>query len=61
MKTNKSFQKRLKATKTGKLVSRKSGQNHFNVKERHGNKTAKNGSKEFHMANKERSRYLVNF
>lgn len=33
MKTNKSFAKRLKITKNGKIVSRKIGQNHFNAKE----------------------------
>ncbi len=33
MKTNKSFTKRLKLTKTGKIVARKPGQNHFNAKE----------------------------
>lgn len=33
MKTNKSFTKRLKITKNGKLVARKPGQNHFNAKE----------------------------
>lgn len=33
MKTNKSFTKRIKVTKNGKLVARKPGQNHFNAKE----------------------------
>ena len=32
MKTNKSFTKRLKITKKGKIISRKAGQNHFNAK-----------------------------
>jgi len=32
MKTNKSFTKRLKVTKTGKIVARKPGLNHFNAK-----------------------------
>lgn len=32
-KTNKSFKKRLKVTKGGKVLSRKAGQNHFNAKE----------------------------
>lgn len=34
MKTNKSFTKRVKLTRTGKIVSRKPGQNHFNAKEK---------------------------
>jgi ribosomal protein L35 len=33
MKTNKSYTKRIRVTKKGKLVVRKSGQNHFNAKE----------------------------
>jgi len=33
MKTNKSFTKRLKVTKNGKVISRAKGQNHFNAKE----------------------------
>ncbi|HEX8946735.1 MAG TPA: 50S ribosomal protein L35 [Candidatus Paceibacterota bacterium] len=33
MKTNKSYTKRVRATKHGKLVARKPGQNHFNAKE----------------------------
>ena len=32
-KPNKSFQKRIKVTKTGKLLRRVAGQNHFNAKE----------------------------
>jgi len=34
MKTNKSFTKRLKVTKNGKIVARNPGQNHFNAKEK---------------------------
>lgn len=33
IKTNKSFAKRLKITKRGKILGRKSGENHFNAKE----------------------------
>jgi len=33
MKTNKSFTKRLRVTKNGKVIARKPGQNHFNAKE----------------------------
>ncbi|MEX2013367.1 MAG: 50S ribosomal protein L35 [Parcubacteria group bacterium] len=60
MKTNKSYLKRLKLTKSGKLLVRKSGQNHFNAKERRAAKYAKNRKTEFYMKNKERSRFLVN-
>lgn len=33
MKTNKSYTKRIRVTKKGKLVARKPGQDHFNAKE----------------------------
>ncbi|MEK7639334.1 MAG: 50S ribosomal protein L35 [Patescibacteria group bacterium] len=33
MKTNKSFTKRIKVTKNGKLVARRQGQNHFNARQ----------------------------
>lgn len=33
MKTNKSYTKRLKVTKNGKIVARKQGQNHFNARQ----------------------------
>ena len=33
MKTNKSFSKRIKVTKNGKLVARRPGQNHFNARQ----------------------------
>ena len=38
MKTNKSYSKRIRVTKHGKLIARKPGQGHFNAKES-GNKT----------------------
>ena len=31
-KTNKSFSKRLRVTRRGKILARKAGQNHFNAK-----------------------------
>ena len=34
MKTNKSYTKRIRITKKGKLVARAPGQDHFNAKER---------------------------
>ncbi|MDO8423996.1 MAG: bL35 family ribosomal protein [bacterium] len=60
MKTNKSYAKRIKVTKSGKLLTRKSGQNHFNARDRHQNKSTKGRNSEFHMSNKEKSRFLVN-
>ncbi|MBI3633457.1 MAG: 50S ribosomal protein L35 [Candidatus Vogelbacteria bacterium] len=32
MKTNKSYSKRIKVTKSGKVLSRKPGKDHFNSK-----------------------------
>lgn len=61
IKTNKSYSKRLKVTKSGKILARKTGQSHFNAKERNAQKRAKGHSSEFHMSNKEKSRFLVNF
>lgn len=42
MKTNKSFTKRLKLTKNGKVLARKPGRNHFNAKESRQKQTSKN-------------------
>jgi ribosomal protein L35 len=61
MKTNKSYTKRLKVTKTGKILARGTGQGHFNSKESGSEKRSKSRNTEFHMSNKERSRFLVNF
>lgn len=33
MKTNKSYTKRIRVTKNGKLVARRPGQNHFNARQ----------------------------
>ncbi|MFZ1987773.1 MAG: 50S ribosomal protein L35 [Minisyncoccia bacterium] len=44
MKSNKSYTKRVRVTKTGKLVARKAGQNHFNAKESGSTKGAKRRS-----------------
>jgi ribosomal protein L35 len=60
MKTNKSFAKRLKLTKTGKITGRKPGQNHFNAKATSSQKTAKRRTVSVDMNNKDRSRFLAN-
>lgn len=49
MKTNKSFSKRLKLTKSGKILSRKSGFNHFNAKQ----------SRTTQLAGKKRSTFII--
>lgn len=60
MKTNKSYAKRLKVTKNGKILARKAGQNHFNAKERRRAQLSKKRSVPFTISNKAKSRYLVN-
>lgn len=58
MKTNKSFTKRIRVTKNGKLVARKPGQNHFNAKESGSRKLQKKGANIISMTNKSKSRFL---
>jgi ribosomal protein L35 len=60
MKTNKSYSKRLKVTKSGKVLARKPGHGHFNAKERGVKKLGKRNRVNFPMTNKEKSRFLVN-
>jgi ribosomal protein L35 len=58
MKTNKSYTKRLKVTKNGKILARKPGQNHFNARST-GNRTLiGRRMQEFKMTGKEKARFL---
>ncbi|HCI04705.1 TPA: 50S ribosomal protein L35 [Patescibacteria group bacterium] len=57
-KTNKSYSKRLKLTKKGKVLSRKSGQNHFNAKESRSKQLAKKKTRSFTLSSKNISRFL---
>ena len=59
MKTNKSFSKRLKVTRNGKIVARKAGQNHFNAKETRRAQQHKRRTVGLVMKNKARSRFLA--
>jgi ribosomal protein L35 len=59
MKTNKSYSKRLKITKNGKILARKTGQNHFNAKESGRKQLARRGcSASFVMTGKAKSRFI---
>lgn len=61
MKTNKSYMKRLRVTKKGKIISRVPGQNHFNAK-RSGKETRRHHRADvFHAAldNTAKSRFLT--
>lgn len=59
MKTNKSFIKRLKVTKNGKIISRKAGQNHFNAKESSKKQMKKARTMKVEFKSKVRSRFLA--
>lgn len=58
MKTNKSFSKRLKVTKKGKLIARKPGFNHFNAKQSRTKQIGSRKGAEFVMKNKVKSHLL---
>lgn len=60
MKSNKSFSKRLKLTKSGKLLARKPGKNHFNAKSSRGKQLAGKRSVVFTMKNKDQGQFLPN-
>jgi large subunit ribosomal protein L35 len=60
MKTNKSYLKRLKVTRTGKILGRKPGKNHFNAKASRRSQLNKKRMGTFTINNKNRSRYLIN-
>jgi len=58
MKTNKSFAKRIKVTRNGKLKARRPGQNHFNAKESGTKNRSKSRSASIVMTPKDRSRFV---
>jgi len=58
MKTNKSYTKRLKLTKNGKIISRKSGFNHFNAKQSRRKQLAGRSRVGFIIKNKPKSHLL---
>ena len=58
MKTNKSYSKRLKLTKNGKVLSRKPGFNHFNAKQSRTKQLAGKKGQNFLIKNKPMSHLL---
>ena len=58
MKTNKSYSKRLKLTKNGKILSRKPGFNHFNAKQSRTTELAGKKRQNFVIKNKDKSHLL---
>jgi ribosomal protein L35 len=57
-KTNKSYTKRLKVSKHGKIKSRRPGQNHFNAKESRNSQLHKKGVNTF-VLNKKQASHLM--
>jgi ribosomal protein L35 len=57
-KTNKSFSKRLKVTKKGKVLARKSGQNHFRAKEMRKKQLSTKRLQSFNITKKNLGKYL---
>ncbi len=60
MKTNKSYTKRIKVTKNGKLIARKPGRNHFNAKQSGRTRLEKRRTQELTMSSRARGRFLAN-
>jgi ribosomal protein L35 len=58
-KTNKSFTKRLKVTKNGKILARKPGFNHFNAKQSRVKQLAGKKPVELQMTNKSIARFIT--
>lgn len=59
MKTNKSFTKRLKITRRGKIIARKPGQNHFNAKEKRSTQMDGRRSQRITFSKKVSQRYIT--
>ncbi len=59
MKTNKSFTKRLKVTRKGKIVARKPGQNHFNAKEARSTQLSGKRTQRLSLSPKVMQRYIT--
>jgi ribosomal protein L35 len=58
MKTNKSYLKRIRVTRNGKLIVRVKGQNHFNAKSSGSQRSAKRRSVSINLTAKVRARFL---
>ena len=60
MKTNKSFTKRLRVTRRGKILGRKPGQNHFNAKQSGATRLAKRRAVALALPKRVTRRFLPN-
>ncbi|MBI4118129.1 MAG: 50S ribosomal protein L35 [Parcubacteria group bacterium] len=59
MKTNKSYTKRLKVTKNGKMLARRGGQNHFRSRKKSSDKLDRNRLRSFNMSAKAKQRFII--
>ncbi len=59
MKTNKSYAKRVKVTKSGKVLLRRPGINHFNAKESRSKQLGKKKRLSYVMGKKAKQHFLV--
>jgi ribosomal protein L35 len=60
MKTNKSFTKRLRVTKKGKVLARVAGHNHFNAKRSGSERQHKSRTQGIEFSAADKSRFLPN-
>ncbi|KKS44967.1 hypothetical protein A3I25_01665 [Candidatus Nomurabacteria bacterium RIFCSPLOWO2_02_FULL_42_17] len=60
IKTNKSFSKRLKITRTGKIMARRAGFNHFNAKQTRVKQLRGKRNVPLHFSNKTKALFLLN-
>lgn len=59
MKTNKSYTKRIKVTRNGKLIARNPGQDHYNGLESGRQKQNKGGTQSLNVTTAVRRRFLA--
>lgn len=60
MKTNKSYTKRLRVTKNGKVIARRPGGSHFNAKESRRKQLKRKRPMELQLNGRQRRRFLPN-
>lgn len=58
MKTNKSYTKRIKVTKNGKIIARKPGQNHFNARQTGQQRIARRRTQQLALSKRVTRRFL---
>jgi ribosomal protein L35 len=60
MKGNKSFSKRIRVTKNGKMMARKAGGNHYLAKEGRGSQLNRKRDQSITLSKKDKARFLPN-